>query len=258
MTDTEFTIGPSKYNRYLVSADSVDISRRPSRKPLFCSFGAEPKNVKVDLGKTALLIVDMQNDFCTKGGMVSERGGAYRKLRKPIKPLQKLIPRLRKKGVPVVWVNWGNRPDKRNLAPGLLYTFNRTGDNGLGDSLSCRNSNILEKDSWSAAIVDELGPDKSDIFVDKCRVSGFWDTPLDSILRNQQLTTLLFAGVNADQCVMCTMQDASFLGYDTVLLRDCVATTSPDYCMKATLYNAKISGFVSSSVDLLASLTPVS
>ena len=82
-------------------------------------------------------------------------------------------------------------------------------------------------------------------------MSGFWDTPLDSILRNLGVTTLLFAGVNLDQCVMCTLQDANFLGYDCVLLDDCSATTSPAFCVEATLYNIRqCFGFVASSGDL--------
>jgi nicotinamidase-related amidase len=68
-------------------------------------------------------------------------------------------------------------------------------------------------------------------------------------------TTLLFGGVNADQCVLATLQDASCLGYDCILLRDCTATTSPDYCLQATLYNVnQCFGFVSDSATLLAAL----
>jgi nicotinamidase-related amidase len=86
-------------------------------------------------------------------------------------------------------------------------------------------------------------------------MSGFWDTPLDSILRNLGVTTLLFGGVNADQCVLCTLQDANFLGYDCIYLDDCSATTSPDFCLQATRYNVKqIFGFVARSTDLLAGL----
>jgi nicotinamidase-related amidase len=67
--------------------------------------------------------------------------------------------------------------------------------------------------------------------------------------------TLLFAGVNADQCVMTTLEDASFLGYDVLMLRDCVATTSPAYCMQATEYNVKLLfGFVAQSTALMDGL----
>ena len=247
----DFSIGPSPGNRYEIHGDTVDISRTSGRRPMLHEVAAEPANLRLDLSRTALIIVDMQNDFCAQGGMVAERGGDYRKLREPIAPLNTLIAWLRSREVPVVWVNWGNRPDKRNLAPGILYSFNRRGEKGIGDPLDSRESNILEKGSWSTAIVDELDWDESDIFVDKYRVSGFWDTPLDSILRNQQLTTLMFAGVNADQCVFATMQDARCVGYDTILLTDCIATASPDYCMQATLHNARIMGFVTSSVRFM-------
>ena len=78
---------------------------------------------------------------------------------------------------------------------------------------------ILLKGSWGAQIVDELNPGERDIHVTKHRFSGFWDTELDSILRNMGVCTLFFAGVNADQCVMTTLEDASFLGYDVLMLR---------------------------------------
>ncbi len=82
-------------------------------------------------------------------------------------------------------------------------------------------------------------------------MAGFWDTPLDSILRNLGVTTLLFAGVNVDQCVLCTLQDANFLGYDCVLVEDCAGTTSPAYCSDAVIYNVKqCFGFVTNSQAL--------
>jgi nicotinamidase-related amidase len=114
---------------------------------------------------------------------------------------------------------------------------------------------VLERGSRSAAVVDELRPAKGDIQVDKYRMSGFWDTELDSILRNLGITTLLFGGVNADQCVLATLMDANFLGYDTLLVEECTATSSPSYCMQATLYNVRqCFGFVVSNASLLAGL----
>ena len=114
---------------------------------------------------------------------------------------------------------------------------------------------MLERGSWSADIVDELSVEPGDIEVAKYRMSGFQDTELDSILRNLGVTTLMFAGVNADQCVLCTLQDANFRGYDCLLLRDCSATTSPDFCMAATVYNVnQCFGFVLDSVAIRPSV----
>ena len=104
-------------------------------------------------------------------------------------------------------------------------------------------------------MVDELAPEPGDIKVDKYRISGFWDTPLDSILKNFGIRTILFAGVNTDQCVFCTLTDANFLGYGCIMLEDCCATTSPDFCTQATVWNVKkCYGLVCQSTDVLSSL----
>jgi nicotinamidase-related amidase len=157
----------------------------------------------------------------------------------------------------VIWVNWGNRPDLANMPPNQIHLYKPTGSGvGLGDPLPLSGAPVLQKDSWAAAVVDELSPQPTDIMVDKHRISGFWDTPLDSILRNLGVRSLLFAGVNTDQCVLHTLTDANFLGYGCILLDDCCATSSPDFCTQATIWNVKkCFGFVSGSQHLLAALS---
>jgi nicotinamidase-related amidase len=92
--------------------------------------------------------------------------------------------------------------------------------------------------------------------VNKYRMSGFFDTELASVLGNLDVTTLLFAGVNVDQCVLATLMDAACLGYDVVLLDDCAATTSPEFCHDATVYNVRqCFGFVSSGAAVIAGIT---
>jgi nicotinamidase-related amidase len=219
-------------------------------------LAAEPKPCTIDLARSAMIVVDMQNDFCHPKGWLAAIGVDVAPARQPIASLVRLLPALRHAGVPIVWLNWGNRPDRGNLSPALLHVYNPTGRGcGLGDRLAGSDSRVLEKDSWSAAIVEELVPDPADIRVDKYRMSGFWDTPLDSILRNLDVTTLLFGGVNADQCVLHTLADGNFLGYDTLMVEDCTATTSPAFCWEATLYNVKqIFGFTVLSQSLLEAL----
>ena len=107
-----------------------------------------------------------------------------------------------------------------------LYKPHGTGI-GLGDPLPGSGAHVLEKNSWAAAVVDELEQEPNDIKVDKYRISGFWDTPLDSILRNLGTKSILFAGVNTDQCVLHSLTDANFLGYGCIMVDDCCATTSP-------------------------------
>lgn len=239
-------------NAWSVNAEMADISRPPMPQRLI-DFPTDTKKLTMDLAKTACIVVDMQNDFCHPDGWLAHIGVDVTPARKPIGPLKTLLPKLREIDVPVIWLNWGNRPDLLNISAGLRHVYKPSGDGvGLADPLPKNGAPVLTKGSWAAAVVDELEQKTDDIKIDKYRMSGFWDTPLDSILRNLGKITLLFSGVNADQCVLTTLQDANFLGYDCILLRDCTATTSPEYCMQATLYNVnQCFGFVTDSERIL-------
>ncbi len=245
-------------NRWWVNQSQADL-RRPAPSSLPIDVMSETKELRLDLNRCACLVIDMQNDFCHSAGWLASIGVDVSPARNPIDPLQQLLPPLRQLGVPILWVNWGNRPDLLNISPALRHVYNPTGNGvGLADVLPSSGAPVLTKGSWGAAVVEELVADPLDIWVDKYRMSGFWDTPLDSILRNLGKTTLFFAGVNLDQCVMATLQDANFLGYDCLLLRDCSATTSPDYCLQATFYNVnQCFGFVLSSSGLLEALAGI-
>jgi nicotinamidase-related amidase len=242
-------------NAWFVNEEVVDITRLP-KNPQPVTLSTDTKTLRLDLAKTAVIVVDMQNDFCHPDGWLAYIGVDVTPARQPIAPLQNLLPALRAAEVPVFWVNWGNRPDLLNISASVLHVYNSTGKGvGLGDPLPSNGAEVLKAGSWGAAVVDELPQLDTDIRVDKYRMSGFWDTALDSILRNLGITTLFFAGVNADQCVLTTLSDANFLGYDCLLVQDCTATTSPEYCWLATLYNVKqCFGFVTNSQAILTAL----
>jgi nicotinamidase-related amidase len=248
-------LGSAPHNRWRVSDTAVNWVR-DAVPPHAVSLPATPQHLTLDVNRSALMVIDMQNEFCHAEGWLASIGVDVTPTRAPIAPLQALLPAWRAAGGRVVWLNWGNRPDQLNLSPSLLHVYQPTAQGvGLGTPLSGTGAPVLEKGSWSAAVVSELTIAPNDIQIDKYRMSGFWDTPLDSVLRNLGVTSLLFAGVNADQCVMCTLQDANFLGYDCVLLQDCTATTSPPFCMDATLYNVRqCFGFVAHSADLTSAL----
>lgn len=246
---------PRAGHKWRASTRHVDMATTPARpRPL--KIAAAPQDVTIDLKRTAIIVVDMQNDFCAEGGWVDHLGADYTPDRLPIAPLQKLLPALRKAQVPVIWLNWGNRPDLANMPPNQIHLYKNSGTGiGLGDPLPGSGAPVLQKDSWAAAVVDELAPDPMDIKVDKYRISGFWDTPLDSILRNLDIRTVLFAGVNTDQCVLHSLTDANFLGYGCVLVEDCCGTTSPDFCRESTVWNVKkCFGFVTDSKKILKAL----
>ncbi len=244
--------------RWLVTEDHVDMtSESIPQKPI--TMQTDPQSITFDLQRTALIVIDMINDFCTKGGGADLNGIDITPCRAPIEPLRKLLPLVRQTPMRVIWLNWGVRPDLLNMPPNQLHIFNPTGKGiGMGDSSPGGRGALLEKDSWGTAVVNELEQRPEDVLVEKHRISGFWGTPLDSILRNIGARTIFFVGVNMDQCVLSTLQDASFLGYGCVLLTDCSATTSPEYCVQATLYNVNFCyGIASDSSVLITALAPV-
>lgn len=247
-------LGSSSRRTWQVDAAHAALTQPPSA-PRPVRLDATPQDVTIDLARTAIVVVDMQNDFCHPDGWLASIGVDIAPARTPIEPLRSLLPALRTADVPVVWLNWGNRPDRLNLSPSILHVYQPDGTGtGLGDPLP-NGAAVLEEGSWAAAVVDELPILPGDVAVSKYRMSGFWDTPLDSILRNLRIDTLLFAGVNVDQCVLATLIDANCIGYDCILLADCAATTSPGFCTDATLYNIRqCFGFVSDSATLLAGM----
>jgi nicotinamidase-related amidase len=249
-------MGAAPGSTWQVTPEHVDMTRpAPAMRPLH--LVAEPQSVTVDASKTALMIVDMQNDFCTEGGWLHSRGIDITPNRAPIGPLLDVLAAVRDTAMPVIWLNWGVRKDLLNIHPSLRHAHNPTGlETDLAHPVPGTRSEVIAAGSWGAQVVDELVPAKGEIHITKHRFSGFWDTETDSVLRNLGITTLLIAGVNMDQCVMTTLEDASFLGYDTILVEDCTATTSPAFCVEATLYNVKLLfGFVTASAAIIDGLS---
>ncbi|MEH0580360.1 cysteine hydrolase [Streptomyces sp. B21-108] len=256
MPESHGLIGPNPRNAWRADGRSVTLAR-PHRDPRPVTVEALPQTVVADLAATALIVVDMQNDFCSPDGWLASIGVDVTPARAPIPVIAGLLPPLRAVGVPVVWLNWGNRPDRANLPPGVLHVYDPDGTGGgIGAPLPGGSGRVLEHGSPSAALVAGLEAAEGDIQVAKYRMSGFQDTELDSVLRNLRVDTLLFAGVNADQCVLATLMDAANLGYDVLMVEDAVATTSPAYCMAATLYNVRqCFGFTLASEALREALT---
>ena len=247
-------IGANGRNGWRATATSVDLCR-PVRAAQPVTFDAAPAELTVDLAHTAMIVVDMQNDFCHPDGWLASIGVDVSGAERAVDGLLATLPALRTAGVPVIWLSWGNRPDRANLPPGVLHVYDPTGAGvGIGSTVPT-GSPVLERDSWAAAIVDELAPPDGDLRIDKYRMSGFWDTELDTVLRNLDVTTVLFGGVNADQCVLATLTDAACAGYDVVMLEDCSATTSPDYCWDATVYNVRqVFGFTALGAELVKAI----
>ena len=131
------------------------------------------------------------------------------------------------------------------------------GDVTLGDGQTVDAGRLLMRDTWNASLPPALDAvyqagkkfeQKPDIWVHKNRMSGLWgtSTPCTEFLQEQGITTLLFAGVNTDQCVGGSLQDAFSKGWDCILLKDASGTTSPEFATECIEFNcARTWGFVS-------------
>ncbi|GAA0318892.1 hypothetical protein GCM10008967_06820 [Bacillus carboniphilus] len=226
-------------NYWIQSNNTFDISRGAKKKYLMKS---NPYTVAFDHERTALVITDMQNFFLSKKLGRNHRGS------KLVDPIIKAVKRARLIGMKVVWLNWGIRADMANIPPGTSRIFYHAGAE-MGKELPNGLGLNLVKGSWSADIIPELKEIvvPEDILIDKHRVSGFFGTELLQTLSNLDIKTLFFAGINTDQCVMGTLQDAHGYGYDCILLEDCTATASPDYSFQSVIYNVNKMGFITNT-----------
>ncbi len=214
---------------------------RPVSPPRLVSFDAEPQRAEIDLSRTALLVVDMQNDFLHPDGWFPRLGFDPAPLAKVIPKLTELTGAARGAGVQVIWLNWGVRPDRAELSAPILNKMSAGGTRPVyADPSVPGRGRILVTGDWGAQLVDELKAEPSDLIIHKHRLSGFHDNELDSVLRNRGIDTLLFSGTNTDRCVFSTLCDASFLGYGCLMVTDACATGSPAYVTDAIHYLVRL------------------
>jgi nicotinamidase-related amidase len=238
-----------------LSDAGISLVRAPLA-PKVVQLDAQLQHITLDIARSVLVVVDMQNDFCHPKGWFGQKGIGVKPMRKPIPAIAALLPVWREAGGTVLWLNWGVRADRLNLSPQVQFSGKRQADAvGYAETSPEDRGRSLVPGEWGARVVEELAVAPADITVFKHRLSGFWDNELDTILRLRGATTLLFAGVNTDRCVFSTLQDAGFLGYDCVLLTDACSTPSPAYVTRAIHFVVqKLHGFTASSADLVNAL----
>jgi nicotinamidase-related amidase len=164
-------------------------------------------------GRTALVVIDMQNDFLHPEGWYARQGIDIGHMRAAIGPTAALVREARARGVPVIWTRHGFR-DTRDAG---ILARHRPFFEGGG----------LRQGSWGYEILAECGPDPADWFVEKQRLSAFFQTNLETVLRALHAETVLFCGVLTNQCVAATSKDANFRDLAPVVVREAVGTTLP-------------------------------
>ena len=165
----------------------------------------------------ALLVIDMQNGFCSDNGSVNDIGLPAKRLQPAISPCVKLVAAARNAEVPIIFTRYVYRSDYRD---GGLMVHELMPD--------LKNGKTLIANTWDTDILDELAPRETDFVVDKNRPSSFYGTSLDGILKNLAIENLVVCGVTTNCCVETTVRDASQRDYRTFVVRDAVAEYEDD------------------------------
>jgi ureidoacrylate peracid hydrolase len=221
---------------------------------------AKPKPLTLDLARTALVVVDMQNDFASTGGMFEQAGIDILGIRQVIPRIAEVLTACRSRGMKIIYLKMAFREDLSDFGPPGSPNRERHHDIfGIGkssDGPDGTSAQFLMRDTWGTDIIEELTPEVGDTLIYKHRFSGFFQTELDGVLKTSNINHLLFVGCTTSVCVESTIRDAALLDYQCALFSDCTSEPIGDMEPRSN-YSASLHVlqtlfcWVASSVDFI-------